>query len=119
VTVLERNGDKVLVQTGGGARNELPLTESRRFQLYKAEPLALAAGDRIRVTQNGFAKGGQRLNNAVFTMWRGLRPRARLRSRNGAVLPKTIWASNAWLLRHLLREPVENGQCPADCAIVH
>ena len=88
VTVLERNGEKVLVQTGGGAAKELPLTESKRFQLYKAEPLALAAGDRIRVTQNGFAKGGQRLNNGGLYNVAHITPEGDIALKNGAVLPK-------------------------------
>jgi hypothetical protein len=88
VTVLERHGDKVLVQTGGGSQNELHLTESKRFQLYKAEPLALAAGDRIRVTQNGFAKGGQRLNNGGLYNVAQITPEGEIALKNGAVLPK-------------------------------
>ena len=88
VTVLERNGDKVLVQTGGGATKELPLTESKHFQLYRAEPMALTAGDRIRVTQNSFAKGGQRLNNGGLYNVARITPEGEIALKNGAVLPK-------------------------------
>jgi conjugative relaxase-like TrwC/TraI family protein len=90
VTVMERNGDKVLIQTGGGSKKELPLTESKRFQIYKAEPMALTAGDRIRVTQNGFAKGGQRLNNGGLYNVAGITPAGEIALKNEAVLPKTF-----------------------------
>lgn len=88
VTVLDRNGGKLLVRTGGGEEKDLPLKQSKRFQLYKPEPLPLAAGDQIRVTQNGFAKGGQRLNNGGLYNVASVTPAGEILLKNGAVLPK-------------------------------
>jgi conjugative relaxase-like TrwC/TraI family protein len=86
--VLDRTGDKVLIQTGDGATKELPLKQSKHFHLYKAEPIALAAGDRIRVTQNSFAKGRQRLNNGGLYNVARITPEGEILLKNGAVLPK-------------------------------
>lgn len=41
----------------------LPLHESKKFSVFLQEEIRLAAGDRIRITQNGFTKDKQRLNN--------------------------------------------------------
>jgi conjugative relaxase-like TrwC/TraI family protein len=88
VTVLRRDCDKVLIQTGGRATKELPLKEAERFQLYKTEPLTLSAGDRIRITQNRFAKSGQRLNNGSLHNVTRITSEGDIVLKNGAVLPK-------------------------------
>ncbi len=48
----------------------LPLDHAERFQVYRPTTLALAAGDRVRVTANGKTKDGKhRLNNgALYTV---------------------------------------------------
>lgn len=57
------------LEVGGQA---LPLTHAARFQVFRPAKLQLAAGDRIRITNNGRTRDGKhRLNNgALFTVRR-------------------------------------------------
>ncbi len=47
----------------------LPLKEADRFQVFEEREIALARGDRVRITRNGTSDDGRRLNNGnVFTV---------------------------------------------------
>jgi len=50
----------------------LPLDQANRFQVFRPSSLAVAPGERIRFTRNGFTSGGEhRLNNgAIYTVKR-------------------------------------------------
>ncbi len=86
LTVVARNGKDVTVRNGAGETKLLPLTESEHFQLYSPDKMALATGDKIRITKNGFAQSGQRLNNgATYTVAR-VRPSGEIELSNKAVL---------------------------------
>ncbi len=54
-----RRGERIEVAK---AKN-LPLAQAARFQAYRAGTLAVAVGDRLRVTQNGMTRDGHSLNN--------------------------------------------------------
>jgi ATP-dependent exoDNAse (exonuclease V) alpha subunit len=43
-----------------GSEGFLPLQEAKKFQLYRADKVTLAVGDKIRTTQNGFARDSRR-----------------------------------------------------------
>lgn len=66
VAVVEEK--RVLVRDAGGAEKLLPLTRPERFGLYHAGELALAAGDRVRVTKNATADGRRFNNGALHTV---------------------------------------------------
>jgi conjugative relaxase-like TrwC/TraI family protein len=87
-TVAECIDGNVTVHSGSGATKNLPLGMSQHFQLYKPEQIPLAAGDRIRVTQNRFAKNGQRLDNGSHYDVAGVTPSGEIKLKSGAVLPK-------------------------------
>ncbi|MFO0884824.1 MAG: MobF family relaxase [Pirellulales bacterium] len=56
-------GSRVIV----GQTEKLPLAQAERFEVYRAKPLALASGDRIRITAGGKTKDGKhRLNNGAL-----------------------------------------------------
>lgn len=63
VTVKSRDERNVLVQREAGGVVALPLNMAARFQVHEAAEIALAPGDWIRVTQNGYTKDKRRLNN--------------------------------------------------------
>jgi conjugative relaxase-like TrwC/TraI family protein len=88
LTVLERQGDSVMVQDGSDTPKPLPLTQSKNFQLYKPEQISLAQGDKIRITQNRFAKTGQRLNNGSLHEVARITPEGEIHLKNRAVLGK-------------------------------
>jgi ATP-dependent exoDNAse (exonuclease V) alpha subunit len=65
------NGSR-LIAAGG---EELPLRYAERFEVYRPARLALAVGDRIRITTNGKTRDGKHAlrNGAVYTV-RGFTP---------------------------------------------
>jgi ATP-dependent exoDNAse (exonuclease V) alpha subunit len=65
----------------------LPLAHADRFQAYRTDELAVAVGDRLRITANGRTKDGHhRLNNgAVYTV-AGFTARGDVRLANGWVV---------------------------------
>src|SRR5205823_8446359 len=66
----------------------LPLDQSTRFQVYEPRTIALAAGDLIRITQNGFTKTKQRLNNGDLKKIEGFTKDGDLKLANGWVVSK-------------------------------
>lgn len=90
VTVVGREGGRVQVQDGGGEVRELPLALAERFELYRTGSLAVAEGERLRVTRNGvaFTPDGKthRLNNGdVVTVH--FTPKGDLIDQRGWVIP--------------------------------
>jgi len=71
-TVVGVDPERKLVTTrdAAGELRPLPLHTPDRFEVFRAEPLSLAAGDRIRITRNArTADGAHRLaNGAMFTI---------------------------------------------------
>lgn len=66
-----RPGQRLVVGEG----RALPLAHADRFQVYRPRALAVAVGDRLRVTANGRTKDGKyRLNNGAFVTVRGFTP---------------------------------------------
>lgn len=55
VKVVGRDGGSVLVEDKRGQVKELPLALAERFELYRSESLAVADGERLRITRNGYA----------------------------------------------------------------
>ncbi|PYJ63766.1 MAG: conjugal transfer protein [Verrucomicrobia bacterium] len=66
----------------------LPLDQATRFQVYEPRSIALAAGDLIRITQNGFTKMKQRLNNGDLKKVEGFTKDGDLKLANGWVVSK-------------------------------
>ena len=60
VTVTAAKDGKVSIRRADGSLDTLPLKEAKKFQLYAAGEVALAVGDKIRTTQNGFAKDSRK-----------------------------------------------------------
>ena len=55
MTVKEVGEKGVIVERPDGRVEPLSLQQAKRFQLYQPNELALARGDKIRITQNGFS----------------------------------------------------------------
>ncbi len=79
---------RVLVRHQNGRTATLPLDKAGRFQVYEAKQIALAAGDMVRITQNGFTRDNQRLNNGDLRQVKGLTPEGDIKLSNGWVVPK-------------------------------
>jgi conjugative relaxase-like TrwC/TraI family protein len=96
VRVISAGLTGVRVMHADGAAASLPFTEVKKFQLYRPETLALAEGDRLRITMNGFvpeARAGlrgkkTRLNNGDIYQVEGFTRRGDIELNNGFVVPK-------------------------------
>jgi conjugative relaxase-like TrwC/TraI family protein len=75
VTVVETAGQDVRVRNASGSNVDLPLSEAKKFQVYTTQTLPLAAGDKLRITMNGFTREGRR----------GLLGRSGYRLNNGSI----------------------------------
>ena len=93
VVTLGENG--LLLQKQDGSRALLPVTQARNFEVYRTRDIAIAKGDRLRITRNGEAKvegqtKGTRLNNGdIFTV-EGFTKEGDIRLGNGKLLPKNF-----------------------------
>lgn len=55
----------------GSAALTLPLQEGKKFSVFEKAQISLAAGDKIRITQNGFSSDQKRLNNGNIVTVKG------------------------------------------------
>jgi conjugative relaxase-like TrwC/TraI family protein len=104
-----KRGERITVDSAGkngvrafradGSLASVPLTEPARFQVYEAKQLALARGDKIRITQNGLvaretrrgvpgSKAKDRLDNGAVYDVAGFTKQGDIRLANGFVVPK-------------------------------
>jgi hypothetical protein len=85
--------DGPLLQRQDGTRAELPLGHADRFEVYRVRDIAVARGDRIRITKNGEAKvegqaKGTRLSNGDVFSVEGFTKEGDIRLEKGKLLPK-------------------------------
>jgi len=79
----------VRIQNAHGRQHSLPLDQSARFQVYEAQTVSLAPGDKIRITQNGFtADGKHRLNNGAVYQVKAFTKTGDLKLTNGWIIGK-------------------------------
>jgi ATP-dependent exoDNAse (exonuclease V) alpha subunit len=88
VTVKEQTDAGVTVERQNGQTAALPLDTAARFQIYETRNTALASGDWIRITQNGFTQEKHRLNNGDLKQVKGFTKEGDIKLANGWVLPK-------------------------------
>jgi len=88
VTVKERDKHGVSVERMNGETAFVPLNQSAHFQIYESRKIALAAGDMIRITQNGFTNDKRRLNNGDLKQVKGFTKDGDIKLANGWVVSK-------------------------------
>ena len=96
VDVLGHNDGTVQVKQSDGNVTALRLVEADRFQVYRRAEIGLAAGDLVRITQNGYGtettRTGKpdkaRLNNGSVYQVDGFTRDGDIRFTNGFVAPK-------------------------------
>jgi conjugative relaxase-like TrwC/TraI family protein len=84
------------VTRSDGSKAFLPFSETRKTQVYRPEKLALAEGDKLRITLNGYTretrrgagKQGDRLNNGALYQVEGFTRQGDIKLTNGFVIPK-------------------------------
>jgi conjugative relaxase-like TrwC/TraI family protein len=88
VTVKICGEHGILVERMNRETASLPLDMVARFQVYESREIVLAAGDMIRITQNGFTKDKRRLNNGDLKQVKGFTKDGDIRLTNGWVVSK-------------------------------
>jgi conjugative relaxase-like TrwC/TraI family protein len=88
VTVKAHDASGVMVERQNGGTASLPLNMAARFQVYESRQIALAAVDWLRITQNGFTKEKQRLNNGDLKQVKGFTKDGDIKLVNGWVVSK-------------------------------
>jgi conjugative relaxase-like TrwC/TraI family protein len=88
LTVRHCDGHGVQVERGNGEPALLPVDKAARFQVYESRTIALTVGDMVRISQNGFAQGGQRLNNGDLKQVKGFTKDGDIKLTNGWVIAK-------------------------------
>ncbi len=89
IVVKERDAQgRVMAERKDGSAAAVPLAHARRFQVYESRSLALAPGDRVRITQNGFTRDGRRLNNGDLKEVSGFTKNGDIKLTNGWVISK-------------------------------
>jgi len=88
VAVKSHDASGVTVERQNGGTASLPLDAAVRFQVYESRKIALAAGDWLRITQNGFTKEKQRLNNGDLKQVKGFTKNGDIKLANGWVVSK-------------------------------
>ncbi len=86
VTAWDHHGIAVVRQDGKTA--SLRLDMAAHFQVYESRQIALAAGDCVRITQNGFTKDKHRLNNGDLKQVKGFTKDGDIKLVNGWVVSK-------------------------------
>ena len=66
----------------------VPLNQSAHFQIYESRKISLAAGDMIRITQNGFTNDKRRLHNGDLKQVKGFTKDGNIKLANGWVVSK-------------------------------
>jgi conjugative relaxase-like TrwC/TraI family protein len=96
VRVAGADAAGVRIERANGAADALPLAEAKKFQVFQPGTLALAAGDKLRITQNGFTqeskrglkKTKDRLNNGALYDVKGFTRDGDILLSNGFIVPK-------------------------------
>lgn len=89
--VKGRNQDgKIIVNSIGDKEQSkiLPLAEAENFQVFEKRKIVFATGDKIRITQNGKATNGRKLNNGQIYDIVGFMNNGNIRLNNGTTLPE-------------------------------
>ncbi len=88
VIVTARDGSGISVARQDGKTALLSLDMAARFQVYECRKIALVVGDKIQITQNGFTRDKQRLNNGDLKEIAGFTKQGDIKLSNGWVIAK-------------------------------
>jgi len=68
-TVVAEGDAGLFLQKTDGSQSSLPLEQKDRYEVYRTRDIALAKGDRIRITKNGEAKveGQKKGSGTIFS----------------------------------------------------
>jgi len=74
ITGKDKDGNVTIAEVGADEKKKeltLPLDASNKFSVYDKTEIGLSKGDKVRITQNGFSIGKQRVNNGNILSVKG------------------------------------------------
>jgi len=91
--VVAQDDNGIYLLKSDGSRAPVPLAQTDRFEVFRAREIAIARGDRIRVTKNGEPKvegqaKGTRVENGDLYTVEGFTKEGGIRLEKGKLLPK-------------------------------
>lgn len=86
--VLDNLKDKVLTQTSDGRKVEIPIAQSKNYNLFEAKNISVAEGDKIKITGNGSTEDGKHLFNGTTYNIKAFDKQGNIKLSNGSVLSK-------------------------------
>jgi hypothetical protein len=112
--VVGQNDTGLFLQKTDGSCAPLPVTQTNRFDVFRTREIAIAKGDRIRITKNGEAKvAGQAKGSTIkqrrHLHSRGLYQRGRHSPGERQAAAKEFFTLEFGLRRYQLRGPGEDG----------
>ena len=111
----------VWIKDHQGTEKKLDLTQSKHFNVYEKQSIALSSGDAIRITEGGKSKDGKRLDNGAIYEIDKVMGNGDVKLTNGRILDAdqgninygyvtTSHASQGKTVRHvLIAQSTENG----------
>lgn len=67
----DKGGRIILAGQDGEKKKALPLDQAEKFSVYETSEIEIAAGDKIRITKNGFSNERKRLDNGSILEVKG------------------------------------------------
>jgi conjugative relaxase-like TrwC/TraI family protein len=91
--VIAEGDTGLFLQRTDGSRAPIPASQTDRFDVYRTRDIAIAKGDRIRITRNGEANverqaKGSRVSNGDVVTVEGFTKEGDIRIEKGKLLPK-------------------------------
>ena len=121
LTVSKVDKNNVWVKDRSGEEKVLDKSQAKHFNVYEPQKLALASGDKIRITEGGKSKNGKRLINGSIYQVKNVQNNGDIELGNGMVLDAeqgnvthgyvtTSYASQGKTVKHvLISQSTENG----------
>lgn len=120
-TVSKIEKDAIWVMNKEGKEHILDRSQAKHFNVYEQQKLALASGDKIRITEGGKSKDGKRLINGSIYPVKTVQKNGDIELGNGMILDAeqgniahgyvaTSYASQGKTVQHvLIAQSTENG----------
>jgi len=86
--VMGYEGKNLLARNEAGTPFDIPVSQSKNFNVFEAKKIDVAKGDKIRITLNGLAEDGKRLFNGTTYNIHGFDKQGNIRLSNGSTISK-------------------------------
>ncbi len=86
--VMGHEGKNLLARNEAGTPFDIPVDQSKNFNVFEAKKIEVTKGDKIRITLNGKAEDGKRLFNGTTFNIHGFDKQGNIKLSNGSTISK-------------------------------